>query len=153
MKNGAWQGVGKPIPPSFGPAVPGILTLVPGYPVSWRQGGQDAHAQAYTNKSRHLKPGRAATPPPVRDTTGPRPARLRLSLYPHQARADQQWSLAIQHAGQGAAVIWGEGGEGRLDRAQGPGLSLLCMLHCPTSLHLHFKDESVKNLKMAAAEH
>lgn len=70
-----------------------------------------------------------------------------------QARADQQWSLAIQHAGQGAAFIWGEGGKGRLDRAQGPGLSLLCMLHCPTSLHLHFKDESVKNLKMAAAEH
>ena len=151
MKNGAWQGVGKPIPPSFGPAVPGTLTLVPGYPVSWRQGGQDAHAQSYTNKSRHRKPGRGATPPPVRDTTGPGLPDSDCPCTRTQAREDQQWSLAVQHAGQRAAVVWGEGGEGRLDRAQGPGLSLLCMLHCPTGLH--FKDESVKTLKMAAAEH
>lgn len=49
-----------------------------------------------------------------------------------QARADQQWSLAIQHAGQRAAVVWGEGGEGRLDRGQ-DSASCVC-----STVPLHF---------------
>ena len=106
--------------------------------------------------------GRATTPPHMWDTMGTGLLDPDCPCAGTQARADQQWSLAIQHAGVGRLEgLWSQdlekgrqshspkgGREANPTWAEAPGL--LGLLHCPSGLH--FQDKSVRNLRKTAAK-